>query len=630
MKYKLEDLIDLDKFQELMKEFYNITKIPHGLLNAEGTILSGIGWQDVCTKFHRVDIKSALMCKESDLAVSNMALEGERFVLYKCKNGLMEAAVPIIVEENYMGMLCLGQFLFEEPDLKFFRKQAEMFGYDQDSYMETVSQIPIFTREKVEATMAYFSNLADMLSSMGLNRLRQKETENLLIKANEKLEERVIERTRKLAIANKKLQIDIRRRKIIGRKLKISEEKYRKLVEIMPDAIVVHDKGTIILANHAFSKLVGIERHEDVIGRNIFNFIHPEDRSLALECARYVNVGRTLPLTEQRLISIGGKSIDIEATGTLFPYEGKTAILAVGRDISERKKIKKMQSKIEEERRILNEAREYEKLKTEFFANLSHEFRTPLNLIYSTIQLFEKDLTGRVTRSERSYINKYLKVFKQNTHRLLRLCNNLLDITKIDSGYFELEIKNINIVNVIEDITMSVARYVQRNNIKVIFDTEVEEFIVAVDVNAVERIMLNLLSNAVKFTELGGEIVVEVSTTDKAICISIKDTGIGIPEDKVAMIFDRFRQVNKSIRRNHEGSGIGLSLVKLLMDLHDGDIEVKSKYGMGSEFILKFPIRHVEDDVNIDELAKSLEVIRNNIEVVDIEFSDIYGFNEIG
>jgi len=630
VKYKLEDLIELDKFRKLMKEFYNITKIPHGLLNAEGTILSGIGWQDVCTKFHRIDARSVLRCKESDLAVSNMADDGKKFKLYKCKNGLMEVAVPIIVEDNYMGMLCLGQFLFEKPDLKFFMKQAEMFGYDQEVYMESVLRIPIFTREKVEAARAYFSHLADMLSSMGLNRLRQKETENLLIKANEKLEERVVERTRKLAIANKKLQIDIRRRKFMGQKLKISEEKYRKLVEIMPDGIVVHDKGTIILANHGFAKIVGIDRHEELIGRNMLDFIHPEDRSLSLESVSHVNIGRTLALTEQRLVSIDGKVIDIEATGTLFPYEGKTAILAVGRDISKRKKIEKMQKKIEEEKRILNEAKGYEKLKTEFFANLSHEFRTPLNLIYSTIQLFENELREKTARDEGIYVNRHMKVLKQNTQRLLRLCNNLLDITKIDSGYFELEIENINIVSVIEDITMPVAEYIKSKGIRLVFDTDKEEITIGVDISAVERIMLNILSNAVKFTEFGGEIVVTLSTTDKDVCISIKDTGIGIPQDKMAMIFDRFRQVNKSIRRNHEGSGIGLSLAKLLMDLHDGEIEVKSKYGMGSEFILKFPRRQVMDDDTINKESKPLEIIKDNIEVVDIEFSDIYGINEIG
>lgn len=629
MEYKLVDLIDLKKFQKLMEEFYNITKIPHGLLDAEGNILSGIGWHDACTKFHRVNSKSNLRCKESDLAVSNMLCKGKKYELYKCKNGLMEAVVPIKVEGNYMGMLCLGQFLFEKPDIQFFEEQAEEFGYDRGVYMEAVSRIPIFTKEKVDATMAYFFHLADMLSDMGLNQLKQNEAEKLLINANAELEEKVDERTRKLAIANEKLKKDIVRRKLTEYKLKVSQAKYRTLVEIMPDSIIVYNEGYIIYANPAFAKLVGMDKPEKLIGRSMRDFIHPDDRSIARECVKIINDGKTLSLTEQRIMSVGGQCIDIEATGTLFPYEGKTVILAVGRDISERKKAERLQKKIEEEQRMLKETREYDKLKMEFFANLSHEFRTPLNLIYSTVQLLENDLDIKFSINEKLYLYNRIKVLKQNTYRLLRLSNNLLDITKLDSGYFEFKLENRNIVSVVEDITMSVAQYIKSKNIKVLFDTDMEENVIAIDVSSIERIMLNLLSNSVKFTETDGEIMVNLFTTEKHVCISVKDTGIGIPEDKIKIILDRFRQVNKSIRRNHEGSGIGLSLVKRLVDLHSGDIEVKSEYENGSEFIIKLPRTQVNNCESIDDKLNINDIRRNNIEVIDIEFSDIYLLNDI-
>ncbi|WP_432408472.1 PocR ligand-binding domain-containing protein [Wukongibacter sp. M2B1] len=628
MRYKLGDLIDIEKFRKLMEEFYRITKIPHGLLDTEGNILSCIGWQDICKKFYREYGESALRYKESDLKTWTGSYVGGKFYIYKCKNGLMEAVVPIIVEDKYMGSLCLGQFLFEKPDIEFFRKQAEKLEYNQESYIEAISLIPVLTMEKVEAAMTYFSRLADMLSNMGLNQLKNKEVDNLLIKANEKLEERVAERTEKLAIANKRLKRYIRKRKLIELRLKRSEERYRKLVEIMPDAIIVYNKQKIIFTNPAFAKLVGIDNHEELIGRSLFDFVYPKDRRKVIECIKDIVKGKKIPLVEHRLIGVDGKIADTEATGTLFPYGGKNAILAVGRDISKRKNVERMQKKIEEEKRFLNEAREYEKLKTEFFANLSHEFRTPLNLIYSTIQLFEQDLKNRVAVEDRYYMNKRIKVLKQNAHRILRLCNNLLDITKIDAGYFELELENINIVNVIENITISVARYVERKNIKVIFDTDIEELIIAIDVNIVERIMLNLLSNAVKFTKQGGKVVVKLSNTENDVYISVKDTGIGIPEDKIKIIFDRFRQVNKSIRRNHEGSGIGLSLVKLLMDLHNGEIQVKSKYGTGSEFILKFPRERIDNDERISNFSRPLELIENNTKAIEVEFSDIYGLDK--
>lgn len=629
MKYKLVDLIDIERFQKLMKEFYSITKIPHGLLDAEGNILSGIGWQDVCTKFHRLNRKSALRCKESDQTISKFEPSKERFKLYKCKNGLMEAAVPIIVEDNYMGMLCLGQFLFEEPDMQFFRNQAEEFGYDINRYMEAVSQIPIFTKEKVEASMAYFFHLADMLSSMGLDRLKQKETQKLLIKVNERLEERVAKRTEKLAIANNKLQKDIIKRRIIEEKLNESKEKYRNLIEIIPDSIIVVKKGTIIFANPAFAKLVGVDDYRDIIGRKRLEFIHPDDHNFAKKCAKYVEGGgQDLPIVEERLVGSDGRVIHIEATGRLVPYEGETAIIAVGRDITERKRVERLQKEIEEEQKALKDEREYDKLKREFFANLSHEFRTPLNLIHGTIQLFEQDIKDRLSNDERLLINRRMKVLKQNTYRLLRLSNNLLDITKIDSGYFELKLDNCNIVSLVEDITMSVAEYIKSKNIKVLFDTDIEVSIIAVDPNLLERIILNLLSNAVKFSKVGGVILVKVYSKNKHILISIKDTGIGIPEDKLQIIFDRFRQVNKSLTRNHEGSGIGLSLVKSLVELHNGEVSVKSQYRKGSEFIIKLP--KVQSNRDIESYYGINDAKKNFIELIDIEFSDIYMLNDIG
>lgn len=626
MKYKLADLIDIGKFQKLMKEFYSITQIPHGLLDAEGNILSGIGWQDVCTKFHRMNKRSVLRCKESDLTVSNLEHSKEKFVLYKCKNGLMEAAVPIIVEDNYMGMLCLGQFLYEEPDIHFFRNQAEEFGYEVNTYMEAVSQIPIFTKEKVGASMAYFFHLADMLSSMGLDRLKQRESEKLLIKVNEKLEEEVAKRTNKLAIANNKLKEDINKLQAMERKLKESKEKYRTLIEIMPDSIIVHKEEIVIFANPAFARLVGIEDYRDVIGRNMFEFIHPDDRVITKERVEYVKNGQDIPLRQLRLVSVDGNTIIIEATGRLISFEGEKIVLAVGRDISERKRVERLQKKVEEEQRVLKEAREYDKLKMEFFANLSHEFRTPLNLIHGTIQLFEQDIEEKLSNEEILFINKRMKILKQNTYRLLRLANNLLDITRIDSGYFELQLDNCNIVSLVEDITMSVVEYIKSKDIKVLFDTNIEISIIAIDQNLLERIILNLLSNAVKFSKAGGEIFVKVYDTDKYIFISVKDTGIGIPQDKLQIVFNRFRQVNKTLARNHEGSGIGLSLVKALVELHNGEIAVKSQYNKGSEFIIKLPKIQISKDIersfDINDTNKSI------IELIDIEFSDIYLLND--
>jgi two-component system phosphate regulon sensor histidine kinase PhoR len=260
-------------------------------------------------------------------------------------------------------------------------------------------------------------------------------------------------------------------------------------------------------------------------------------------------------------------------------------------------------------------------LKNEFFANISHEFRTPINVLLGIIQLMNTMKCESMSPESSEKVKRYFRIMKQNCYRLLRLTNNLIDMTKLDNGYFEVSLKNCNVVQIIEDITLSVASYIENKGICLTFDTDIEEKTMAVDPDKLERIMLNLLSNAVKFTEREGSIFVNVSDKDDGVEISVRDTGIGIPEDKLNVIFERFRQVNNILTREREGSGIGLSLTKNLVELLGGNIRVRSKQGEGSEFIVWLPYKYVEGEV-IDkhELYKN----QSQVERIHIEFSDIY------
>jgi signal transduction histidine kinase len=281
-----------------------------------------------------------------------------------------------------------------------------------------------------------------------------------------------------------------------------------------------------------------------------------------------------------------------------------------------------LRKKIDENNRLLSETIEYDKLKTEFFSNISHEFRTPLNVVSGVLQLLDIQLKDSMPVNKEKKISNYLFIMKQNYYRLLRLVNNMIDITKIDSHYFDINLQNCNIVSVIEETTLSVAEYIEKKGISLEFDTDVEEKIMACDADKIERIMLNLLSNAVKFTKPGGSITVKTQDADDCIIISVKDTGIGIPSDKLNVIFERFRQVDRSLTRSHEGSGIGLSLVKSLVQMHEGNIFVKSEYGKGSEFVIILPVKVVPwQDKQLDRVYN---VGHGRVEKINIEFSDIY------
>lgn len=285
------------------------------------------------------------------------------------------------------------------------------------------------------------------------------------------------------------------------------------------------------------------------------------------------------------------------------------------KEIAERIKVEKKL------KRALKEAEKANNAKSEYIANMSHELRTPLNVVLSAVQLFDLSM-----QSNPSFMNKkqsnHLKSMKQNCLRLLRLINNLIDTTKIDADFFELNLGNYDIVHIVRTIVLSVTEYVQNKNIKLSFSANTEKKIIACDIDMIERIMLNLLSNAIKFTEADGRIDVVVLDHNDRITIKVKDTGIGIPEDKQKLVFDRYKQADRLLTRKHEGSGIGLSLAKSFVEALGGKILLTSKPGFGSEFSVELPVKQI--------LEKKPDTVSNysltdyTVQKISVELSDLY------
>ena len=207
-----------------------------------------------------------------------------------------------------------------------------------------------------------------------------------------------------------------------------------------------------------------------------------------------------------------------------------------------------------------------------------------------------------------------------NCHRLIKLINNILDISKIESGLYELNLRNYNIVKVIDDIVESVSEFTKLKNIQLIFDTEVEELVIALDGYKFDRILLNLISNAIKFSITGEVILIKlVEKNDQTISISITDQGIGIAPHNIEDIFQKYTQVNRDLNRISEGTGLGLPLARSMAELHGGSLRVESALGRGSTFTIELPIRMV-DAVSVEEDANSV----HRAEIIKYEFSDIY------
>ncbi|MBU3158251.1 HAMP domain-containing histidine kinase [Clostridium frigoris] len=259
------------------------------------------------------------------------------------------------------------------------------------------------------------------------------------------------------------------------------------------------------------------------------------------------------------------------------------------------------------------------KAQEEFIVNISHELKTPLNVLSATVQLFSMNCNNGSLDKMKDSIVKYINSMNKNCYRLSKLINNIVDSSKIETGFFELHLSNNNIIEVVEDIVMSVTNFTDSKGINIIFDTDTEEKIIACDPEKIERIILNLISNAIKFSDKGDEIFINIKTKDEFVEISVQDNGIGIEEKNLETIFDRFKQVDKSLSRNTEGSGIGLSLVKSIVELHSGFIYAESKVGTGSKFIVNLPSRIVSNE----NVVHSNKISSKN-ENVKVELSDIH------
>ncbi|WP_051515029.1 PocR ligand-binding domain-containing protein [Fervidicella metallireducens] len=268
MKYNFTDLVDIQSFEKLMKDFYKITGIPHGLLDKDGNILSSIGWQSICTNFHRKYEKSAIRCKESDLALNGVEITDKGYGIYVCKNGLVEAFTPIKVEGEDVAYIVFGQFFLDKPDIDYFKSQGKELGYDEKEYIDALLKVPVITMEQVDNCMSYYAHLSELLSKAGYVQLRQKEIEEKLKKSNEDLEKLVEERTSKLAE-------DLEEKRIIEEKLRDSEKRYRDLIELLPYGIFVRIDNEIVFANKTAAKYFALNKPEDLIGKISISYFIP-------------------------------------------------------------------------------------------------------------------------------------------------------------------------------------------------------------------------------------------------------------------------------------------------------------------------------------------------------------------
>ena len=373
-------------------------------------------------------------------------------------------------------------------------------------------------------------------------------------------------------------------------KLEESEKTYKLLLQNLPEGIVIINKKTKV---HTYRNKSMIKMLK-YIGTDRFN-------EMVKEYIMYEKYGnfRKFSIKEDKNINLSMSIIDSKDDNNLV-----CVVSVLDNEYRSEQMIEK-----------LNEIKDKYKFKTEFLYTISKNLDKPINTIFEV----NKILQTNKSKYDFKYIDNYARVIKQNSYRLKRLLNNIEEISKVENGVLKMDYRRCDIVKFVENIVKLSREYAKEKNLEILFVTNIEKKVILIDKDKIEKILLNLLSNSIKFTNNNGKIMVSIDTNKDEVIISVEDTGVGIPNEKIDFIFDNFEQVDTTLSRGTEGTGVGLALVKKLANIHNAKINVYSKIGCGSKFeVILENNNHncIEDDQS--------DSINTDIEKIDIEFSDIY------
>jgi len=407
------------------------------------------------------------------------------------------------------------------------------------------------------------------------NALKQ---QGLLIE-NKRLVENLQHSRRLLSETNEKLQLEIAERKQ-------AEELFRTLCDSSPVGIYIIQDRKIQYVNPKFQELTGYSEDE-LLGIDYFRLVLPEDRNMVRENAVKMLKGERSYPYEFRATTKAGKDNWIMETVTSIQYRGRRAALGNYMDITERKQmeeeIKKKNEQLETQNEELEKA---SRAKSEFLAHMSHELRTPLNVIMGFSELMLDRVPGEINEEQRQCLDDILT----SGQHLLGLVNDVLDLSKVEAGKMELSLTNIALPGVIESLTREIMPILAQR--KQSLDVELEPGLppVYADEAKLRQVFFNLVSNSAKFTPDGGELKIEALRKGDWCQVSVSDNGIGIKKEDQEQLFVPFYQVNNSVAGEKKGTGLGLALVKEIVEMHGGQIWVESEYGSGSRFIFTLPL----------------------------------------
>ena len=510
--YTLSELIDLSTIQNLAAEHYKISGMPIGIIDAiDGSVLVGVGWQDICIQFHRANTASLKACNDSDDYIKNHLVEGEA-CQYLCKNGLWDIGVPIMVAKRHLATLFLGQFFYEgdTSDRDYFVRQAQQYGFDLKEYLAALDRVPVFTKEKVDSIINYNKSFAKFIAELAERSLRDLE----------------------------------------------SKAKYQAIVDSFDGLIYVCSPDYRI--EFMSGKLV--ERTgRDAVGELCYKVLHDRDSACPWCINERVFAGETV---RWEIESPKDGRWYYSVSAPIHNADGSMSKQAMILDITERKRM---------ETELQNKNHELEN----YTYTVSHDLKSPL----ITIRGFAGAITSDLAAGRGDRVEKDLNRICNAADKMMTLLDDLLQLSRIGRVIHPPE--PVDMTCLANEVLENLSSLLQKNGVQATVQLEMPT--VSCDRQRISEVLQNLVENAVQYRGEQSELRVQIGLRqegDRQIFF-VRDNGAGIATEYQQHIFGLFNRLNTQV----PGNGVGLSLVKRIIEEHGGRVWVESEgEGKGSTF----------------------------------------------
>lgn len=583
MKNNILSFIDFDRVNTLLEGFNQTTGFVTAILDLEGNVLSKSGWRQICTDFHRINPETAKNCTVSDTVLANKMIDGEKYHFYRCLNGLVDVAVPLVIRGNHVGNLFSGQFFFEKPEFEFFEKQAKKYGFDKRSYLNALEKVPIISQKEVKTAMDFLLNMTEMISEMTFQKLEQ-------IALNEQKKE------------NEKA-------------LRISDERLKLALDSVSDAVWDWrvDTGEVYFSSRWYTML-GYNPYELPQEFETWRrLLHPDDLpDSEKKVYRHLEYAEPFEMefrmrtkdNQWRWILARGKTVERNDQGKAVRMLGTHV------DITERKKMEV----------IIQETQKMESIGN-LAGGIAHDFNNILFPIVGNSEMLIEDLTEGTLEYE-------------NAKEILRAGKRGSDLVKqilAFSRQSEHQIIPTRIQKILKEV-LKLSRSTIPSDIEINQDIQKDCGLIMADPTQIHQVAMNLITNALHAVEANrGTISIglkeEVLHTSngfnsavepvKHAVLSVSDTGEGIPPQVVHRIFEPYF----TTKQRGKGTGLGLAVVHGIIREHGGDIKVSTETGRGTTFNVYIPLMKRTDTYEIVENGEDIPVGNERILLVDDEES---------